>query len=611
MKAAAVGATAKKNQDEGYTTSTRSERLRAALSYAARGWPVFPCKPGGKEPLTSSGFHDATTDPRLITAWWSRWPAANVAGVTGPRSGILAVDVDDTAGLDALEGEHGPLPKTRTHSTGSGGMHYLYRYPEGVHVRNSAGKLAPGLDVRAAGGYIVLPPSTTTRPYEVLDQLPLADAPGWLLKALSDPHRPRSGNAEGPRPATSADEDGPIPEGQRNASLFRFGCGLRARGSEAPAILEALDRANRTRCEPPLPDAEVSRIAESAAGYEVGTAGPATPAEVLEALDGIQHGAERRTWPKMSGATDRDVYLSLIKAARLHGREIPAGVRIQISVRALALAAATSKRTVEKAIGRLKVAGLIRSDNGDRAGTRAGAFVLLSDAVTARAKVGHSTTHPSAKEVQNASVLPLRAPRLRWSAPDVLRLGKVAGAVIDALEAGPLTLSGIAAKIGNKRPRDLRRRQMARLVEAGVVECFQGTYRLTSDWLHALNEERDAAGEIAAFRRDAARFNRERVAYGNRGKVKPGRAPTEAQMEARRRDRERRHADGVIGDLERLPAWPDGWSLTGLIGSRVRTRRGSGRLWDHKGDEARVVLDSDPNRWHAFDVSEIVAEGAA
>jgi hypothetical protein len=53
--------------------------LEAALEYAANGYPVFPCRPGTKKPLTRNGFKNATTDAETIKGWGSRWPAANVA----------------------------------------------------------------------------------------------------------------------------------------------------------------------------------------------------------------------------------------------------------------------------------------------------------------------------------------------------------------------------------------------------------------------------------------------------------------------------------------------------------------------------------------------------
>jgi hypothetical protein len=163
--------------------------LRAALAYARRGVPVFPCEPGGKRPLTYNGFWDASADPRRVEAWWGRWPDANVGVPTGERSGLLVLDIDPGAGgpesLAALERAHGPLPRTAKVRTGGGGMHVFFRYPAGETVRNSAGRLGPGLDVRGEGGYVVVPPSRTQSAYEWLDRAPLAQ-PTWLLACLRE-----------------------------------------------------------------------------------------------------------------------------------------------------------------------------------------------------------------------------------------------------------------------------------------------------------------------------------------------------------------------------------------------------------------------------------------
>ena len=163
--------------------------LKAALEYARRGVPVFPCNPGGKTPLTYSGFWDATTDAHHIEAWWDRWPRANVGVPTGERSGLLVLDVDPRDGgpesLVALERVNGPLPQTAKARTGGGGVHVFFRYPAGeaLPVRNSAGRLGPGLDVRGEGGYGVVPPSRTQSAYQWLDRMPPAD-PTWLLECL-------------------------------------------------------------------------------------------------------------------------------------------------------------------------------------------------------------------------------------------------------------------------------------------------------------------------------------------------------------------------------------------------------------------------------------------
>ncbi len=163
--------------------------FKAALSYAKRAIPVFPCEPGGKRPLTINGFWDATTDTHRIKAWWARWPAANVGVPTGERSGLLVLDVDLRGGglesLAALERENGSLPKTARSRTGGGGVHVFFRYPPEKEVRNSAGCLGRGLDVRGEGGYVVVPPSRTQGVYEWIDRsYPIQAA--WLLERLSE-----------------------------------------------------------------------------------------------------------------------------------------------------------------------------------------------------------------------------------------------------------------------------------------------------------------------------------------------------------------------------------------------------------------------------------------
>jgi hypothetical protein len=163
--------------------------LKAALAYARRGVPVFPCEPGAKRPLTRNGHWDATTDPRMIGRWWKRWPSANVGVPTGKKSGIVVLDVDvDDGGLESLtklERAGALAPKTARVRTGGGGSHVFFRYPRGTEIRNSAGLLGPGLDVRGEGGYVLVPPSRTQGPYEGVDSSPLAEA-SWLIERLTE-----------------------------------------------------------------------------------------------------------------------------------------------------------------------------------------------------------------------------------------------------------------------------------------------------------------------------------------------------------------------------------------------------------------------------------------
>jgi hypothetical protein len=161
--------------------------MEAAIEYANRGWPVFPCNPSTKQPFTVKGFKDATTDINQICVWWTRHPSAMIGLPTGIASGFWALDIDvkpDANGATALamlELTNGALPVTMTASTPSGGTHYYFKYTDGVKNR---GGLEPGIDVRGEGGYVIAPGSVRDDGcyYEWQSQVQeLANAPAWLL----------------------------------------------------------------------------------------------------------------------------------------------------------------------------------------------------------------------------------------------------------------------------------------------------------------------------------------------------------------------------------------------------------------------------------------------
>jgi hypothetical protein len=198
--------------------------LRAALVAAARGWPVFPLRPGDKRPAFPD--HDAAScigrDPRCRTGhtgWEARattdpgrirraWTAApyNVGIATGPAR-LVVLDLDTRKPGDAppqpwrLPGVHDgtdvlavlaeragqPLPlDTYAVTTGRGGTHLYYRHPDnGSGLRNTAGTLGWLIDTRAAGGYVVAAGSVVAgRPYTLAENIPPADLPGWLADRL-------------------------------------------------------------------------------------------------------------------------------------------------------------------------------------------------------------------------------------------------------------------------------------------------------------------------------------------------------------------------------------------------------------------------------------------
>jgi Bifunctional DNA primase/polymerase, N-terminal len=142
----------------------------------------------GKHPLGAlvpRGLEQATTDPTVIDAWWSAHPAANVGVRTGSRSGLVVLDVDGEAGaasLRSLVARHGRFAAVWVR-TGSGGWHAYFSRPE-HEVRNSTGRLGPGLDVRGDGGYVVAPPSlhASGRRYRWAPAIPrrLPPMPAWM-----------------------------------------------------------------------------------------------------------------------------------------------------------------------------------------------------------------------------------------------------------------------------------------------------------------------------------------------------------------------------------------------------------------------------------------------
>src|SRR5262245_32863043 len=168
----------------------QAKMLAAALDYAASGLLVFPAPPGTKMSFKSARWSGgrrwgATCSAEEIERDWARWPQANVAICTGGLIFVTEIDtpkghsVDGFASLAKLEAEHGPLPATLTAESPSGSRHFYWRYPSGgLLIRNSAGRLGPGIDVRGEGGMVIAPPSVRKDgEYRWLNDLAIAHAP--------------------------------------------------------------------------------------------------------------------------------------------------------------------------------------------------------------------------------------------------------------------------------------------------------------------------------------------------------------------------------------------------------------------------------------------------
>ena len=167
--------------------------LEHAISYARQGWPVFPCDPATKKPLTEHGHKDATTDVGTISKWWEAHPGAMIGVPTGPKSGfwVLDMDVDGEKGIDGVGALStlGMLPETVTQVTPRGGLHALFKWGARRPVRNSTSKIGPGIDVRGDGGYVILAGSVRSdgRAYQwkrAPDRCAIVDAPTWLHEEI-------------------------------------------------------------------------------------------------------------------------------------------------------------------------------------------------------------------------------------------------------------------------------------------------------------------------------------------------------------------------------------------------------------------------------------------
>ncbi len=281
--------------------------LKHALHYADKEWPVVPlhtlrpttnictcrqgadCQSCAKHPVPINGVKAATTNVTVIQQWWHTHPTANIGIATG--HGLLVVDIDPRHGgsLDALS-KRFALPETAMVRTGSSGWHLYFAYSG--DLKNSAGKLGEGIDTRGHNGYVVAPPSlhATGNYYAWANQLAPTPLPPSLLDALSSPTKSKLYPSTQPTLLTQKTDTSlpgagvtnatqllplakaaAIPEGKRNSALLSIAGALRNQGATTEAIGEALKVINLIQCSPPLSDAEVKRIADSADRWVAGT----------------------------------------------------------------------------------------------------------------------------------------------------------------------------------------------------------------------------------------------------------------------------------------------------------------------------------------------------
>ena len=257
----------------------------AALAYAKRGWPVFPCRLD-KTPYTTNGVNGATTDAEQIEKWWKRWPGANIAVNVG-EAGMMVLDLDPGHDIEALERNIGELPETGLRQrTPRGGVHLFFALKPDEHAAPSAGKLAQAVDVRGAASYVLLAPSKTAdgsyqweaegkpafRTQSMLDKAnesrrakdPLRDT--WLIEPDLPEHVERAVKwlTEDAKPAVEG-RAGDLATYSAAAMMHSFGL-------SPEKALEVLWEHYNPRCDPPWEFEDLERKVEN--GYSYATSAP-------------------------------------------------------------------------------------------------------------------------------------------------------------------------------------------------------------------------------------------------------------------------------------------------------------------------------------------------
>lgn len=228
----------------------------AAPDLVKAGYSVFPV--AEKTPSVVGGFYAATKEVSQIAAWIEEGRGDHdVAIPTGLVTLTVVIDADTVEACEKMQARYGE-PHVRTKRGG----HWYFRHPQDGKVISR--RFAPGLDCKADGAYVVVPPSRNrswTRGIPTMDTLPRL--PEELKLRLREERSGGQGRCDAAGPA-----GGDIPTGNRNGELTSLAGTMRRRGMGEAEIFAALEVTNRLRCKPPLPVEEVRRISGSVARYE-------------------------------------------------------------------------------------------------------------------------------------------------------------------------------------------------------------------------------------------------------------------------------------------------------------------------------------------------------
>lgn len=250
----------------------RTVLLKRAKVYLAHKFAILPLRESaaldakaGKRPATPNGVKDATRKFNEFRSFVRGREDFNIGIATGSQSGVVVVDIDPRNGGDAtfeaLQARLGALPRTATVRTGGGGRHLYFKAPDGGLKKRVLGY---GVDLLGDGAYAVAPPSkhASGSRYVWGEDAGLDDGVAEIPTAwLNEFRQTRT------RPHEEQRASSRIEAGQRNTRLTELAGRLRRDGLGESSLLAALGTENQTRCDPPLDDEEVMRIATSVSSY--------------------------------------------------------------------------------------------------------------------------------------------------------------------------------------------------------------------------------------------------------------------------------------------------------------------------------------------------------
>ena len=312
-------------------------RAEAAVAYATGASPlciavpVVPMDPETKVPLIPRwGDGGAPTSAADVRTAWGKHPDASIGAVLRDTR-LVVVDIEGAGHghvldevIDEIHAAFGPLPTTLTASTKGGGRHLYFKAPETTdpdvlagHLVTPGGTKIAGVDIKKGsrsgnGGLVIVPTdidgaTVDGRRWE--DIAPVAPLPDSLR------HGAMRSSPTQQRPAARGQvraKDLPIPEGERNIALTSIAGTMRRHGMGEAAIAAALLEENRERCQPPLADNEVRRIAQSVSRYAPSDPWTADTAPAIITLSSVEPRRVEWLWPG---------YIPLGKITEMSGKQ--------------------------------------------------------------------------------------------------------------------------------------------------------------------------------------------------------------------------------------------------------------------------------------------------